>query len=279
MSGGAVLRAKKLTGAGIIRVAAAHNKRTIQSEVGAGGSIDGRRSHRNECLAGAQDPELCAVLAKRLMEAAGIRKLRKDAVRAIEFIVSLAPGQCEQEDVFFRHAMNWLSDRFGGSSNIIAADIHRDEASPHLHLLLLPLLGGRMVGSDALGGRAKLREMQAAFYEAVCAPYGLQRYPQRLSGVNRMEVARSVVAELKRIRDPAMQSVVWGLVRDRIEADPAPFASALGITLREPTKTRRKRLKTMTEIFISTGKGNKHREEEQPYRGRRTGDGAEPYAL
>ena len=44
MSGGALLRVKKLKGAGIVRVAAAHNKRTIQSELGAGGSIDAARS-------------------------------------------------------------------------------------------------------------------------------------------------------------------------------------------------------------------------------------------
>ena len=92
MSGGAVLRAKKLKGAGIIRAAAAHNKRAIQAELGAGGSIDSGRTVLNECLAGAATPDDVVSLARVKMAGAGVGKLRKDAVRAIEFVVSLAPG-------------------------------------------------------------------------------------------------------------------------------------------------------------------------------------------
>ena len=264
MSAGAILRAAKLRGAGIIRAAAAHNKRAIQAELGAGGSIDAGLSCQNECLAGPATPSEIANYARARMGAAGIERLRKDAVRAIEFVVSLAPGQCRDERAFFAGAVQWLAGRFGGAENVLSADIHRDEAAPHLHLLLLPLISGRMVGSDALGGRTKLRELQTAFFEAVCAPYGLKRHAPRLVGESKTRTASAVLAELKRVRDACLVSRLWPLLRDRIEADPAPFAQALGIE--RPKPSRPKNARTMTDIFISKGRGAQRHEDAEPYR-------------
>ena len=50
MSGAAFLRLKKLKGSGIIGKAARHNRRVIQAELGATGSIDPARSHLNETV-------------------------------------------------------------------------------------------------------------------------------------------------------------------------------------------------------------------------------------
>jgi Plasmid recombination enzyme len=249
-----VLRAKKLAGAGIIRAAAAHNKRTIAAELGAGAGIDASRCALNECLAGPALPDEVAESARAKMAAAGIGKLRKDAVRAVEFVVSLAPGQCADERAFFEHAMHWLAGRFGGTENILCADIHRDEASPHLHLLLLPLIGGRMVGSDALGGPSQLRKLHSEFFDAVCAPYGLKRYPRRLTGASKAAAAASVLAELRRRRDACLTSALWPVLRGCIETDPSAYAVALGVDLAGCAK--RKKLRSMTAVFISKGKGS-----------------------
>jgi hypothetical protein len=50
MSGAAFLRIKKLKGGGIITAAARHNKREIQAEMGATGSIDPTRSHLSKAM-------------------------------------------------------------------------------------------------------------------------------------------------------------------------------------------------------------------------------------
>jgi len=95
-----MLRAKKLKGSAIIQAAAAHNKRTIQAESGASGSIDATRSRLNECLAGPATPGEVAENAQVRARAAGVVKMRKDAVRAIEFVVSLAPSHGIDERAF-----------------------------------------------------------------------------------------------------------------------------------------------------------------------------------
>src|SRR5207245_6185490 len=44
---------------------------------------------------------------------------------------------------------------------VLSAVVHVDEAAPHMHVLLLPLLNGRMQGSDLVGSRSRLRAMQS----------------------------------------------------------------------------------------------------------------------
>jgi hypothetical protein len=51
--------------------------------------------------------------------------------------------------------------------------VHHDEAAPHCHILLLPLVGRRMIGSDLMGGPATLEARQADFHAKVGKRYGL----------------------------------------------------------------------------------------------------------
>lgn len=263
MSGGAMLRVKKLKGTGIVRAATAHNKRTIQAEVGANGSIDPRRSGLNEVLAGPENPEAVALLARDRLQAAGLTKLRKDAVRALEFVVSLPPTHTINDRAFFVACVEWVASRYGGHENILSADIHRDEAAPHLHVLVLPLIDGRMKGSDLLGGRALLAQMHNDFSKQVASPYGLKRSPARLTGKGKVAGVAAVLQQLKATSDAALQSKVWGVIRECAERDPSPFMAALGIN-HAPTKT--KVLRSMTAIFTSKGKGPKTLEEDETYR-------------
>lgn len=83
------MRVSKLQGADKVKVVAAHNKRTIQTELGARGHINPLRMASNESLHGNASPEAIALYASDRMAAAGITKLRKDAVRAAEWVFSL----------------------------------------------------------------------------------------------------------------------------------------------------------------------------------------------
>ena len=70
MSTAAFFRLKKLTGGGIIARAARHNRRVIQAEFGATGSIDPARTHLNETLIGPALADDVAHLARDKMRAA-----------------------------------------------------------------------------------------------------------------------------------------------------------------------------------------------------------------
>ncbi len=248
------MRMEKLKGAGIILLAARHNRREIAAELGAGGSIDASRSALNVKLVGPGSAREVADRARQLMRGVGIDKLRKNAVPAIEFLFSLPAGLVADPVAYFRDCVAWVAGRFGGESNILSADVHFDEAQPHCHVLLLPLRDGSLQGSDMYGGPRELEGHQRSFYEVVASTHGLRRAPARLTGGQRQKLAQAVLRRLSATQDPAQQSAAWQVIRDAIAHDPRPFAASLGIELEAPpTKAPR----SFAAIMTSPGKGAK----------------------
>jgi hypothetical protein len=253
MSAAAFFRLKKLKGGGILLAAARHNRRAIQAELGADGHINPARSHLNITLCGPPGPDDVPKLAKAAMQAAGITKLRKDAVVGIEAIFSLPvshPIDCSQ---YFAQCVEWAGMQFGGAANILSADIHHDEAQPHVHVLLVPLVNGRMTGSNMVGNRQTLQALQSRFFDEVARRFGLSKPAARLTGASKADASARVITSLKASNDPALKSHAWPVIRAAIENDPAPFVAALGLVI----DAKPKRLKSSTAIFTSTGKGPK----------------------
>lgn len=251
MSGAGVMRVKKLKGNGIITAAARHNRRVIQAEMGAAGSIDPTRSRLNETLAGPSTAAGVGQLAKDLMAAADVLKLRKDAVMGLEIVFSLPPGHATDDRAYFTACAEWAGAAFGGAHNVLSADIHRDEAAPHCHVLLLPLIDGRMDGSNLLGGKQKLMALQKDFHVKVASKFGLSKAPARLAGTAKQAGAKEVLQHLRDTADPVLKSPGWPAYRDAIEAAPASFLLAYGLELATP----KKKLRTFTQIMTSKGKG------------------------
>ena len=249
MSGVGMMRIKKLKGNGIITVAARHNKREIQAELGATASIDSTRSHRNEALVGPSTAAGVGQLAKDLMTAAGVLKLKKGAVAGLEIVFSLPPRHVIDDRAYFTACAEWAVGKMEGV--ILSVDIHRDEAAPHCHVLMLPLVNGKMNGSDMVGNRQKLMATQKDFYAAVASKFGLSKAPARLSSSAKQAGAKAVLQKLRETSDSALQSAAWAVIRDAVERDPSPFLLALGIEV----KATEKKLKPFVDYVTSKGKG------------------------
>ena len=133
-------------------IAAKHNHREILAEMGAaqGGHIDPLRTIGNIVLRGCDTAAVVASVAQSLMDSANVNPLRKDAVRALEIIFSLPPESSINHRRYFDDATAWLEQYF--AAPVISAIVHGDDAAPHCHVLLA-LVGGRMIGSDLMGGR------------------------------------------------------------------------------------------------------------------------------
>ena len=248
------LMVDKLKGSTIILVAAKHNKRTDYAKTGEGRSIDPSRTHLNQSLLGHQTPKAISENARKMMEAAGITALRKDAVRAIEFVTSLPLNHGIDADAFFRAVLAWIAARYGGIANVLSADVHHDEPHLHMHVLLLPLVAGRMNGSDALGGPAQMKAMHRAFESEVAVPLGLSRRIPKLIGGKKIAAASLVREFMKRAQDPAMLSPAWPVIQAHIVDNPEPYLTALNIDA--PTE-KPKRARSFTDYGISKGKGPK----------------------
>lgn len=252
MSASGFFRIKKLKGAAIVLAASRHNKRTIQAERGADGHIDAARIGLNLSLHGPGKPEAVARHAKDRMAAAGVTSQKKNAVLALELIFSLPPATAIDPELFFSDCLHWTAQNFGGLDNVLSADVHLDESTPHLHALILPLIDGRMKGSDLFGNRQRLRFLQNDFHAAVAGRYGLAKAAARLQGQAKDKTAQAVIQHLRATNDTAQSSALWSVMRDVIDRDPAQFAQSLGIEIAPPAA---KAARTMAQIFTSKGKG------------------------
>jgi hypothetical protein len=207
------------------------------------------KPHLNDTLAGAATADEVAQHAKELM--AGVGPLRKDAVMALELVLSLPVATTIDASRYFSDCLQWAQGYF--ACPVLSAVIHLDEAAPHCHILLLPLVDGRMAGNKLMGGRSQLLAMQTSFHESVASKHGLRKAPARLTGTSKQAAAALVLSRLKETGDSALQSHVWSSIRDCIENAPERFLEALGMVAEAKTKAPR----TMAQIFTSTGKGPK----------------------
>jgi len=225
------LRIKKLTGKAIIDVAARHNHREIVAELGAedGGRIDPVRVALNRVLRGHGTAAAVARQAQTLMDAAEVKPLKRTAVMALEIIFSLPPDSSIDHDRFFNESVQWAERHF--SAPVISAIVHNDEAAPHCHVLLLPLVDGRMIGSDLMGGRAKLQAMQADFHAQVGQRHGLTRQAaqKRHSAATRKQAIDSAFDVLE-ANSGLSAAVLLALLVPHMN-DPAPLLLALGLTM------------------------------------------------
>ena len=104
---------------------------------------------------------------------------RKDAVVMNSFVLgsdkTFFDGLAKVEQYnFFSDCYKFFTERYG-EENIIAAVVHNDETTPHMHLNLMPVTKDGRLCSKQLFDKPQLRQLQTDFYEAVGKRWGLQR--------------------------------------------------------------------------------------------------------
>ena len=176
----------------------AHIKRKVKPS-----NADEERTHLNRRLVEYPDGVHTRTQAiQHRLETAGLtRKVGKNQVRAIRIMLSGSPDDMQrivQEGrlgEWCADNMNYLAATFG-KENIVSADLHLDETSPHIHATLVPIVTTerkrkkqeecaakryrtksvsrpRLCADDVMS-RVKLKEYQDT-YAAAMAKYGLQR--------------------------------------------------------------------------------------------------------
>ena len=242
------LRMKGLKGKAIIVTAAKHNLREILAELDGnqGAAIDPSRTPLNCILRGPATAAGVASEARALMAAAGIATLRKDALRGLEIIFSLPAGTIVDQRAFFDDALSWAEQWF--SVPILSAIVHNDEAAPHCHVILLPLVDGRMRGSELMGNRMKIMAMQGDFQTKVGQRYGLARQAvaARPSAAHRQQAIDAALAVLE--ANSGLQAGLLRVLLEPHQANPEPLLLALGIAM-PAVKPKTKRADTFAGIM------------------------------
>lgn len=177
----AVMRFEKLKTFGNIAGVESHCLRLRETS-----NADSNSSKFNRCIVG--DGNISSSVKKRI----GNRKIRKNAVLAIEFLLSASPeyfrpdhsengGVFQQDRVesFEKAALDWLTNTFG-NKNIVSVVTHLDEQTPHLHAIFVPIdpTTDKLNASKWFDGKKALTELQTSFANSV-AHLGLKRGVER----------------------------------------------------------------------------------------------------
>ena len=133
---------------------------------------------------------------RRMGELKTKRKVRENQVRAMGFIVSSNDALDEKSArEFLDRSINWFGARYG-YENLLAAQIHLDEGTPHAHIWVAPVIHDAETGFDRLCAKelfapdkrrknaegkwevtaqGTMSRLQEDFWEQVAKPYGYER--------------------------------------------------------------------------------------------------------
>jgi len=162
----AVMRFAKLKNMGQIKALGKHNERERETR-----NADEARREDNVRLAGSGD--WCADVQARLDT---VPTIRANAVLALEYVMTAskefyAQGDDQERaarlDEWTERSMGWLRERFG-AENVVAAVLHKDELTPHVQAVVVPITeAGRLSATHYVDGAEKLHEMQTSYARAV----------------------------------------------------------------------------------------------------------------
>ena len=199
-----LLSVKKLKSLDILKNCLKHNLRQIPRELGENRHIDPTRCKLNQNLVGGSDPSsMVNEVAAKIVAATG-KKLRRNGVLALEYLISLRPNTTVDINGYFPEVVEWLEDYLG--CPIISAVVHLDESSPHIHVIILPLRNGRMTGSALVGFKGDLAALKLSHYKCVGQRFGLTM-TESIPRFKRYEISCKVVDALIDKLDAVLDSV------------------------------------------------------------------------
>ena len=238
-----------------LRASFKHNRREIQNELGAKSHIDSQKICLNYALSEFVKTDDLIQRVKYSIEVheEQIRKrIRRDAVLAIEVLFSIPLARHNINlDEYFKDCLDWTVEQFSPAS-VLTADVHLDEATPHMHVILSCVTPNKLIGSKIKGNKARYQERTDHFFHNVACKYGLHRPPTKLLKGDRLRLAKDVITRLESTRDPMTQSPHYPIIRNSIQEDPMQFANNLGIEI----QTTPKKMRTVAQIMTSKGKGS-----------------------
>ena len=158
-------------------------------------------------------------------------KERKNSIVMLDGLFTVSPEwftQHTKEEInkYFNNCLNFYVKEYcqEDRSRVINCVVHWDEATPHMHVVSVPLIsdeqGVRLSARDIMGDRSEYRHRQTMFYEEVSQQYGLDRGEttnrpeERRKHLSVQEYKSAVLdSELKQLKEQKDQ-----LIADRDES-------------------------------------------------------------
>lgn len=130
--------------------------------------IDYEKSHENYDILNEQNLKYESEIKEKIGEKVK-RKPRANSVVLSEFLVTASPEymrslSAEEQKKYFEKSLEFIQDRYG-EKNTLYAVVHQDEATPHMHVGVIPITEDGRLSAKDIFNRQELRELQEKFPE------------------------------------------------------------------------------------------------------------------
>jgi hypothetical protein len=157
------VRVEKIKSLGHLQRADTHNRRTAPVP-----NADPAKAQDNEVL-GPEGPVL-----RRWREKVGAQKVRSNAVVALQVYLIRSPDWQGDEAEWQNRSQEWLEKEFG-TDKILQSLVHKDEKTPHLHALIVPLDAKGKLNARSICGHPSTFQRYQTEYAKAMEPLGLRR--------------------------------------------------------------------------------------------------------
>jgi len=141
-----------------------HNQRQGTSK--SNPDIDYSKTEQNYDLLNDQNLKYESEIKEKISEQVK-RKPRANSVVLSEFMVTASPEymnalSAEEQKTYFEKSLEFIQERYG-QKNTLYAVIHHDEATPHMHVGVIPITEDNRLSAKDIFNKQELRELQEEF--------------------------------------------------------------------------------------------------------------------
>lgn len=155
-------------------------------------NIDGEKSKGNVELIECKDFVSAINTRVGVIQLQQKRKIRKDCPRALEYVISASSEFFEsatekEKSDYFNKSLEYLKSRHG-NENVISAVVHNDETTPHMHVVVVPVIKEKITPTKEnpagiveklnpkhFCDKFELQSLHSEFNERVGSKFGLER--------------------------------------------------------------------------------------------------------
>ncbi|MGH0697607.1 MobV family relaxase [Bacillus cereus] len=165
--------------------------------------IDIERSHLNYDLRNNGDGlDTRSRMEERLKEVYCMKRadVKPMAVWVLTLPEELKEKNAEEQKAFFKAGYDFMKERYGGEKNVLSANVHNDETTPHMHFAFMPVVWDKKNQREKVSAKQVLTRVDLKSFHQDLDKHLKETIPEIYQGgvLNEMTYPVKDVAELKR---------------------------------------------------------------------------------
>ena len=223
----------RLTGsARTLRLAEAHNMRRM---VAVSCAIDPLRSHLNMEMVPlgptSLEERVISILNHQGLDLSHYSYKKKNRGYGVELLFTVTDGFVCDFYSLFSDCIDWLRS-YHPESVIAHAIIHFDEKTPHMHVVLVPIVDGKLQADKVRGYKECNAARSISLFEYLDPDYGLG-FPIFLKGAAKKMGAEKAIRRYKSLPEGEIRGMLDQCVIQAIHSRPEPFMFAMKMPMKE----------------------------------------------